>query len=457
MADSFHDMPKFLKVGLFIVTLLSCHAVPFAQEGPDLRTTFDVPSSLNPVGSGARAIGMGGAFIAVADDATAASWNPAGLTQLDRPEISAVGTYLYRGEDLEFGTNPEADGSQSVSEESLNYISVAYPFNLLNRNMIISLNYQHLFDFYREWEFTVLDNPVKPGIKELNLDFEQSGDIYAIGLAYAVKILPRFSLGFTLNFWQPFIDDNEWKTRSRESGRGVLSFAPDVKRYYEAATEEKFAFTGFNFNIGLLWNATPKLTLGAVFKSPFTADLNYRMSFQSREYLDDDLFTNQASFKEDQELDMPMTYGIGIAYRHSDQFTLSADVSRTHWQDFILTDDRGNKSSPISGLPEDESDIDPTWQVRLGSEYLFIQSDYAIPVRAGLFYDPAPAEGSPDKYFGFSLGTGIAVKRIAFDVTYQYRFGRDVGRDAGGSGLQEFDFSMDVNEQKLYASTIFYF
>ena len=46
-------------------------------------------STLNPVGSGARATGMGGAFISVADDATAASWNPAGLIQLERPEVSA--------------------------------------------------------------------------------------------------------------------------------------------------------------------------------------------------------------------------------------------------------------------------------------------------------------------------------------------------------------------------------
>ncbi len=35
---------------------------------------LEIPSSPNPVGSGARALGMGGAFIAVADDATAASW-----------------------------------------------------------------------------------------------------------------------------------------------------------------------------------------------------------------------------------------------------------------------------------------------------------------------------------------------------------------------------------------------
>ena len=31
------------------------------------------------IGVGARAIGMGGAFVAVADDATAIYWNPAGI------------------------------------------------------------------------------------------------------------------------------------------------------------------------------------------------------------------------------------------------------------------------------------------------------------------------------------------------------------------------------------------
>src|SRR4029079_5726097 len=38
---------------------------------------------------GARALGMGGAFVAVADDATAVVANPAGLVILQRPELSA--------------------------------------------------------------------------------------------------------------------------------------------------------------------------------------------------------------------------------------------------------------------------------------------------------------------------------------------------------------------------------
>ncbi|MBK5257140.1 MAG: hypothetical protein JJE39_14010 [Vicinamibacteria bacterium] len=48
-------------------------------------------NSFSPVGTGARGLGMGGAFIAVADDGTAASFNPAGLSQLRRSEISLVG------------------------------------------------------------------------------------------------------------------------------------------------------------------------------------------------------------------------------------------------------------------------------------------------------------------------------------------------------------------------------
>ena len=45
------------------------------------------------LGSGARAYGMGGAFLARADDATAASWNPAGLSYLRLPELTLVGVH----------------------------------------------------------------------------------------------------------------------------------------------------------------------------------------------------------------------------------------------------------------------------------------------------------------------------------------------------------------------------
>ena len=49
------------------------------------------------LGAGARAPGMGDAFTALADDAYAIHYNPAGLAQLDRPQFSAAYSKLYLG------------------------------------------------------------------------------------------------------------------------------------------------------------------------------------------------------------------------------------------------------------------------------------------------------------------------------------------------------------------------
>ena len=78
-----------------------------AQVAQELRFS----GSPNPVGSGARALGMGGAFIGVADDATAASWNPGGLIQLETPEVSAVVSWDHRNEDRDLTETPGAGGS----------------------------------------------------------------------------------------------------------------------------------------------------------------------------------------------------------------------------------------------------------------------------------------------------------------------------------------------------------
>ena len=51
--------------------------------------------SVFKTGIGARALAMGGAFVAVADDATAALWNPAGLAQLEDTRLAGMSTDLY--------------------------------------------------------------------------------------------------------------------------------------------------------------------------------------------------------------------------------------------------------------------------------------------------------------------------------------------------------------------------
>lgn len=53
-------------------------------------------------GAGARALALGKAFTAVADDASAAYWNPAGLTQLDRGEATALHAIMWEGATYDF-------------------------------------------------------------------------------------------------------------------------------------------------------------------------------------------------------------------------------------------------------------------------------------------------------------------------------------------------------------------
>ena len=445
---------KGLILKAVVLTFVSCgfffSFLPQVTAQPLVR--MEIPSSPNPVGSGARALGMGGAFIAIADDATAASWNPGGLIQLEKPEISIVGGYVSRSEDNTFGNNPEASGKQSKDFYQLNYFSAAYPFKAVNRNMIVSLNYQRLYDFNREWNFNMnFGNPLFTS--PVQNQYEQTGSLYALGLAYALEVTPNFSAGVTLNYWGDFIMQNKWEqTYMQRADLSVGGFPGSFAAY----KKEIYSFQGWNANIGFLWRMGEHWTLGGVFKTPFTADITHEVNAE-----DSTTFPtvpgansrNVSSNRYDEKLNMPMSYGLGLAYRFSDKFTLSGDVYRTHWNDFMYKNYQDVQTSPISGKALGASDIDPTTWVRFGGEYLIIRDKYVVPLRAGIFYDPAPAEGSADNYYGFALGTGIAYGRFIFDIAYQLRFGNNVG----SSTLQGLNFSQDVREHTIYTSMIVHF
>jgi long-subunit fatty acid transport protein len=407
-------------------------------------------SSFNPVGSGARALGMGGAFIGVADDATAASWNPGGLIQLERPEISFVGAGIRRNEDNTFAAHPEASGDQWVDDIDINYLSIAYPFSLANHDMIVSINYQTLYDLNREWNYPFFRN--SGGLSYTKqVRYAQEGSLSAIGLAYCVQFTPDFSFGITLNTWDDDLLNNQWEETERQTGSGT-NFGNAFTS--TSLNVERYTLSGYNANIGFLWHATPKLTIGAVVKTPFEADLERESSSSEATRFPgapgSDVVTPLTTSVQDETLEMPLSLGMGLAYRFSDAFTASLDVYRTEWGDFVRTDAQGNETSFVSGKALGESDIDPTHQIRMGAEYLFIRSHYAIPVRCGIFYDPAPAEGHPDDFYGFSVGSGIALGGLIFDMAYQYRFGNDVGQYI----LDGLDFSQDVEEHTFYASII---
>ncbi len=101
--------------GRFLLTLtVALAAAPLAAQSND---EIQTGTQFNFSTPGARSLALGGAFLGLADDATAAYTNPAGLAQLVAAEFSAEGraftftsrfgeaghTHLYKGVSSETG------------------------------------------------------------------------------------------------------------------------------------------------------------------------------------------------------------------------------------------------------------------------------------------------------------------------------------------------------------------
>ena len=76
------------KIGVLTLALLLVASAGAFADGINAFSAFKN-------GIGARALAMGGAFVAVCDDSTAMVWNPAGLAQLEDTRLAGMSTDLY--------------------------------------------------------------------------------------------------------------------------------------------------------------------------------------------------------------------------------------------------------------------------------------------------------------------------------------------------------------------------
>ena len=161
----------------------------------------------------------------------------------------------------------------------------------------------------------------------------------------------------------------------------------------------------------------------------------------------------------------------------NDRLTIAFDLTRTDWNDFYIQEAAGTQTSIIYGGdlsdPDEHVDLDPTYTVRLGVEYVLIpeEPDESLErlwsLRGGVFYDQEPASGrlgvaptdigngNPDDFFGIAIGTGLlAFQRVNFDFAYQLRYGSNVNSDfvKGVEGFRE-----DVLQQRFLLSAVIYF
>ena len=410
-------------------------------------------SSFLPVGSGARAMGMGGAFIAVADDVTAASWNPAGLIQLKRPQISVVGDLFIRHDSSTFDNYPEASVSHTTRKSHLNYLSFAYPIHLFRRNMVFSLNYQHLYDmdmrYRRRWHYKQIRD-ASENVINITWDYSKEGKLGAISPAFTIQVVEPLALGFTMNFWPKRIGswENGWRKDFWISYQGVVN--EDIPFHSIHQDKDHYTFSGINYHFGFLWRIGSIFRLGGVMKTSFSARLEHEYQIYKRDMLNHVVNYDYDEDMEKETLIMPPSYGLGLSARFSDSSTLSLDFYRTEWGKHKLEISEGTLS-PVTEEPIGSVSVKSTNHIRLGFEYLKITPRTIIAFRSGLFYDPDPSGDNPDDFYGFSLGTGITIKQIDIDFAYSFRFARDIST-ISFQGETDRD---DIDQHLLYLSAIY--
>jgi long-subunit fatty acid transport protein len=452
-----------------------------AQGGP-LGADRSVPPTPTPVGAGARAAGMANAFVAIADDASAASWNPAGLVQLERPEFSMVADYLSTRDEFRSSVQPEMDGAHAFDSASLNFLSFVYPLPrpVLGRNVALSLSYQRRYDFNRAFDGRVITAQGAPGGavlgQDARLEFSQSGGLGALVGTLAFEVTKKLSLGVSLNLWRSsLIGGDGWEQTTRVNSRFTAGSSLSLSRGYSKETYEDIR--GESFAIGALWHATSRLSFGLRYDSPLHADADYTSFDRDLRFVPFRAASNIASLRETRELRFPATLSLGAAFRASDRWTVALDISRTDWSDVYAKSGRGAKFSLVDGAdlnnPLRRTDFDPVFAVRLGAEHVFLPKqrgetlDYLWSLRGGVFLEQepasgrnprrffAPGDGAPDSFYGATLGVGLLLKqRVNIDMAYQYRFGDNINGDLnpGVAG-----FRADEDSHRLVVSTVVYF
>ncbi len=355
---------------------------------------------------GARALGMGGAFLGLADDATAAYTNPAGLTILGASEIAIE----YRNTDYttpfasggSFRTNPFDSANLGVAEADSNASNIAY-FSFTHAGdgwALAAYRHQPLsFDVaYTQQQINILNAAGQQvsflPLKTTSLDTE----LVNYGLSGAYRFGDNFSLGLGAVYSQFEID-----SRTTRAGRNFQLQQGDQ--------------SDLTFNFGALWKLNERWSLGAAYRRGGS----FQYAAGNFNAAGDALVLANTSFN------VPHVFGAGVSWRPSDNFALALDVNRVEYGRLAKGFDDIFGAATIL-------DIDDGTEIRLGGEYVFSQFANPFSVRAGIWREPEHALFATgpindlnvdvdralflrgDDEIHYSLGLGWAFQSFQFDL-----------------------------------------
>jgi len=342
------------------------------------------------LGIGSRALGMGGAYIGVADDYSASFWNPAGLTQIRRLEGFGTLSYTQRKNDAALETLG-LNTLDEVTTTNINSIGLAYPIPTYQGSMVFSLGYHRVKPFDSNllfsWANTTPDDSVSQSWSEL-----EKGSLNNWTFAGAVEVAPSLSLGAAFNVWT---GDDDYLFSFEEKDDLFDLYTVNKFRIDNTVTS---SFTGYNLKFGGMYRPISNFRLGFTIATPVSYTVKDKWRESERTTFDDrsvDEVTDNGTIEY--KIQSPFTFGAGASLNVAN-LLLAASVENTDW-----TQARYISDPPFEGATKIEANEELTRKYRnttryhLGAEFTFPLID--LQVRGGYFYDPTPL--GPD-YFANS-------------------------------------------------------
>ncbi len=340
-------------------------------------------------GLGARAIGMGGAYTAVADDAFALFYNPAGMVQVDGQQMQL--TYMY------LMPHVEVNGHTHISKE------IKAPTFSMVLNPSSHWNWKRKICFGMAG--MMADNTKRVLAIRYGTEYDPWYPLYGdatteegMGMYanMAIEIFPWLSIGggFMLEMnahnilMDMAVDPAElFRAFTSDEEMPVLHTSWERSRLIWKFTAEMIPMAG------ILIKPLPDLRLGFTFRDEialffdggFNGILNAYFKDTDEFVRLDGLFELFPFLEKYMKLAIPINaaftpkqYAIGIAYQLRENLLIAYDTVKYEWHGYH--DDSGRYPNPR---------LEDVWVHRFGVEYSPIKN---VALRFGYGYEPSPVK-----------------------------------------------------------------
>ncbi len=343
---------------------------------------------------GAKALAMGGAFTAVANDPSAIYWNGAGLSQLSGTHIM-LGTSLIAPQSSFRGVYP--DITKYRAKNLVFFPTHFFASHAFNEKFSVGLGFTTPFGLGTEWD----DNWVG---KYLATKTSLMTFIVTPVVTYSPIKELSISAGFIYSFANVTIE--------RKIQPSTI-LANDA--YIKLTGDDKAAF---GFNAGIMIKPVDFLSIGASYHSEVKYDFKGTAETTGPQQLASQLPSGDISAN----LTTPQNIAVGVAVDVNKDLKVSADYQYVGWSSYDKLEVTFEESGVVSSSPRNYKN---SYILRLGADYRLNQQ---VSLMGGIYFDKNPVSTAylnPSLPEADRLGLSFGVEGRLFDnltITGSYLF-----------------------------------